>query len=816
MNVNPTYQELEDQIVELQKQNDNRLNSSIQNEQIYHSLFENMEVGLARCQMLFENNQPIDFIDLEVNRAFEKLNGLKNVVGKSVSKIIVNHKNENPELFNLYERVSNTGISEKIETFVAPLEKWFSISVYSSQKSQFLVIFDNITGRKQAELALFESEEHAQQNNELLRSIMESPKGMIIFSLDPQYRYTSFTISHKETMKYIWGVDIKVGMNMLDIIQKDGDREKAKHNFDLALRGEHLILIEEYGADDLYRTWWENRYSPIYSDTNTIVGLTVFVADITKRKQAEEIKSIQYEIIRIVLSTKNLSEFYEAVRGALGRIINVENFYVAFYDEKTDQLSAVFEKDKKDQIPSWPSGKSLTGRVIKEQKPLILKKAEILNLTNTGEIELIGTRAEAWLGVPLLIGGKVSGALVVQDYDNPQAYNQSHLELLEMVSTEMSICIELKQTEEALKQRESILTAIFESTEDGLLVVDNNGKTMHKNTNFNKMWHIPSKLINYTDDTELLDFVLSQLSEPNLFMDKVKELYKSSKSDHDFVHFKDGRIFERRSNPLLEQKTLKGRVWSFNDITKRKLAEIALKKSEIQLRELSTTKDELYSIIAHDLRSPFNSILGFSDLLMDIANLRDIDKTLKYSTLINTTAQHTLNLLDNLLNWEKSQTGKINFKQENVVLKPIIQEILDTLNSTAILKNISLNQIQSDDIEVYADENILKTILRNLISNAIKFTKLRGHINVCGVSIQDHVEISISDNGIGMNEEKLKELFNISSNATSLGTANERGSGLGLVLCKEFVEKLDGNIWVESELGKGSDFKFTLPLRKNL
>ena len=136
-----------------------------------------------------------------------------------------------------------------------------------------------------------QNEEHTQQNNELIRSIMQCPKGMNIFSLDLNYCYTSFTFSHKETMKSIWGVDIEEGMNMLDMIKKDGDREKAKHNFDRTLRGEHFILIEDYGADELLRTWWENRYSPIYSDTNTIEGLTVFVTDITERKQAEmEIK----------------------------------------------------------------------------------------------------------------------------------------------------------------------------------------------------------------------------------------------------------------------------------------------------------------------------------------------------------------------------------------------------------------------------------------------------------------------------------------------------------------------------------------------
>ena len=144
-----------------------------------------------------------------------------------------------------------------------------------------------------------------------------------------------------------------------------------------------------------------------------------------------------------------------------------------------------------------------------------------------------------------------------------------------------------------------------------------------------------------------------------------------------------------------------------------------------------------------------------------------------------------------------------------------INEIIEIINSQATNKNIAIHKVQSDEIEVYADENMLKIILRNLISNAIKFTKSGGNLNIVVISDKNQVVISISDNGIGINEEKLKTLFNITSNTTTLGTANEKGSGLGLVLCKEFVEKQGGIIWVESIEGKGSDFKFTLPLYKS-
>ena len=236
-------------------------------------------------------------------------------------------------------------------------------------------------------------------------------------------------------------------------------------------------------------------------------------------------------------------------------------------------------------------------------------------------------------------------------------------------------------------------------------------------------------------------------------------------------------------------------------------------ESEIQLRELNATKDKLFSIIAHDLRSPFQNILSLSDLFIANFQGNEVQQNSALLEMISLSARNTLVLLDNLLHWAKFQNGQINSKPENLVLSAVIKDIFAFSMTSAKFKNISLDYIPTTDIGVFVNEDMLKLVLRNLISNAIKFTKPGGNINISATTAQNQVEISVSDNGVGMNDATVKNLFNIAENSTSVGTANERGSGLGLVLCKEFVEKLNGTIWVESELGKGSDFRFTLPLK---
>ncbi|MCF8374228.1 MAG: hypothetical protein K9H64_21580 [Bacteroidales bacterium] len=230
-----------------------------------------------------------------------------------------------------------------------------------------------------------------------------------------------------------------------------------------------------------------------------------------------------------------------------------------------------------------------------------------------------------------------------------------------------------------------------------------------------------------------------------------------------------------------------------------------------QLKKLNATKDRFFNIIAHDLKSPFQALLGFSDLLATnvyeytYEEIEDISKT------INESAERGFVLLEDLLQWASSQTNRIKCEPEKIVLNELIQRSIFSHKNQAISKQIVIRLDCRQDICVWADQNMTSTVLRNLLSNAIKFTRIGGEIVFLANENNVDVSISVKDNGVGIAAEALGKLFNIEDSKTTLGTSNEKGTGLGLVLCKEFVEANGGGIAVKSEEGKGSEFIISLP-----
>jgi signal transduction histidine kinase len=230
-----------------------------------------------------------------------------------------------------------------------------------------------------------------------------------------------------------------------------------------------------------------------------------------------------------------------------------------------------------------------------------------------------------------------------------------------------------------------------------------------------------------------------------------------------------------------------------------------------QFEKLNSEKDRFIAILGHDLRNPFNSILGFLHILIKDFHVLGKAKIESYLNYLNAVAQNTFELLENLLVWSKAQSGKVPFLPQLVNFKDIFAEIQNYFYPISEEKNITINNT-GDDIIIFADVDMLKTILRNLCSNAIKFTHEGGEINIDARVVAGNAHITVSDNGIGIEPENLSCLFTLSRSFSTKGTANETGTGLGLIICREFVTIHGGEIWAESKIGEGSMFVFTLPL----
>ncbi len=232
-----------------------------------------------------------------------------------------------------------------------------------------------------------------------------------------------------------------------------------------------------------------------------------------------------------------------------------------------------------------------------------------------------------------------------------------------------------------------------------------------------------------------------------------------------------------------------------------------------ELSKLMATKNRFYSIIAHDLRSPLASIIGFTDLLKE-EEFED-ESTSEIIGDLQKSTKGTLKLLDNLLSWSKLQTGDIKFKPKYHNLEQTVNESANVLAPVFAQKEIELISNIDDLVDIYADKEMVATIIRNLLSNAVKFSKEKGIVNIYSVIDGDFVNVAVQDNGIGISEDNLKKLFDIEKSFSIEGTKGEKGTGLGLLLCKEFVEMNHGKIWVESKVNKGTTFIFSLPLHKD-
>lgn len=413
--------------------------------------------------------------------------------------------------------------------------------------------------------------------------------------------------------------------------------------------------------------------------------------DITEKKKQEKIQGSILAIHEAANSEKNLEDLFKFIHECIKELMPADNFFISLYDPKEKILSFPYFVDEMDkETPFRKNAKGLTGYVLRNGKSALVNKEKDLYLQEKGEVEMVGTPAEIWLGVPLKIQDTTIGVMAVQDYKDEKTYGIHEKEILELISYPISRVIERKRVEQ--------------------------------------------------ERVELIK----------------------------------------------------------------------------KLRELNESKDKLFSLISHDLRSPFNSLLGFSEILTTEYDSLTDEEIREYINVISETSKNLYGMTNNLLAFSRFQMEKLVFNPVKLNLRKIVSNNVNMVKGNLIKKELRLTMEVDNDINVFADEEMLNSIFQNLITNAVKFTNRGGEIKITSRQIKffdepDNVEVQIEDSGIGMSKMVMDKIFK-SHIQSSPGTEREYGTGLGLLLVKEFIVKNAGNIKVQSKLGHGTTFIFTLPL----
>jgi PAS domain S-box-containing protein len=376
---------------------------------------------------------------------------------------------------------------------------------------------------------------------------------------------------------------------------------------------------------------------------------------------------------------------------------------------------------------------------------------------------------------------------------------------------------ERKNYEEELKKSEEKFRKVFENSGIGMVMVEPDGQFIKVNKAFCDITGYNEPEIigkNFRDITHPDDLDKSVGSTNELLEDISKE---TSTIEKRYFHKNGNLIWALTTLSLIRDPNGKPQffITQIQDITNRKKYEEKLLRYTDELKILNASKDKFFSIISHDLRTPFNSLLGISEFIIQSYEEMSREEIKESISNIFRSSQKVYNLILNLFEWTRMQSGRFEVEKTPLNLSINVGEILNLYIQSAELKKIKLINNVSEEIYIVADKYMLETILRNLISNAIKFTNKEGNVSISAIRKGNFAQIAVSDNGMGISEENQKKLFRIDTKFQTNGTAEETGTGIGLILCKEFVEENGGTIFVNSEEGKGTSFFFTLPLQIN-
>jgi len=517
---------------------------------------------------------------------------------------------------------------------------------------------------------------------------------------------------------------------------------------------------------------------------------------------------------------------YQSIKNILSKTIHAKNDakFGYLFIKKDNKIYFLVDSEPENSENYSPPGQEFTEATTEDLQPF----KDGLKLVTSPSTDRWGTWVTAYIPVINDSTGKII-AVFGMDYDAKDwnksiFYNvlQSSI-LVVLIIFVIFVLIKIKSKNDSLKKEiserkiaekslrnlETNLEVILESTVDGILAVNNEGKILKTNKRFEELWRIPQDILDTDSHKTLLNYVLDQLFEPKIFLDKVNKLYNSIEIDSDILFFKDGRIFERYSAPLLMEDKVIGRVWTFTDITENKRAEIEILNAKERAEEASRLKSSFLANMSHEIRTPINGILGFAELLKKELNDPEL---IKYVKIIESSGSRLLDTLNLILNFAKLESEKQNINYSNVLIEHLITETILTFQAMAKSKNLNLEFInKAENLTIKSDERFLRIIFNNLVNNAIKFTN-KGEVTIEVTKENYYAVIKVKDTGIGIAKDKLGIIFKEFRQESEGFSRNFEGTGLGLAITERFIELLKGNISVESEPGKGSLFIVRLPI----
>ncbi len=547
-----------------------------------------------------------------------------------------------------------------------------------------------------------------------------------------------------------------------------------------------------------------------------IVGTNV---DISLRKRQDEIQKTIFDIGNAVVTTRNLDELFEKIQEILGRIIDTKNCYIALYDKKTDKITLPFHRDEKDRFTEFPAGKTVTAYVIRSGSAQLFSSERIKELSDSGEIESIGTLAVSWLGVPLKIDRNIIGVFTVQSYDEAVKYNEEDVKILEFVSDQIALAISRKKDEDNIRENEQKQRRIIESSPDGLLVTGNDGMIIDHNTSIFEMLRIKNKELRrrrfqdfvYSDDLEKLE---------HIFRDTISSGYQKN-IELLMVRDDDTEFYAEISLGLIQSpgNVVETYVIIIKDITERINYEENLKIAKERAEESDRLKTSFLSNMSHEIRTPLNAIVGFAELLSQ--SRMDDDTSKEFIGHINQGSETLINLIDDIIDISKIEAGQIRVNNTVFNLSSMLTELhafftknLERQNRLNLTITLDYNDIDPN-LNIFADSFRLRQIFINVISNAIKFTE-EGEV-VFGIKEIDseHIRFYVKDSGIGIEKDKQLLIFDRFRQGHESKTKFYGGTGIGLAISRHLAELMGGDIYVISEPGKGSEFIFSIGYLKS-